>query len=178
MISRRFVHRTAILLALAMITAIAPVSRANKKPPLRPVNLNTATALESQLVPGIGSATADKILKMRKSYGPFKFTRHQGCRAEAHGKNAQIHHGRQEPGIKKPGQRSDHDCKIAAARCSEEPEAGSTCVELEQRKQWHMLRRPLSRLAPFYVANIQSFFTRSGGFPCVLRYATGLGRRW
>jgi comEA protein len=44
----------------------------NKKPPLRPVNLNTATALELQQVPGIGPATADKILKMRKSYGPFK----------------------------------------------------------------------------------------------------------
>ena len=72
MMSRRRVHRTAILLALAMITAIAPVSRANKKPPLRPVNLNTATALELQEVPGIGPSTADKILKMRKSYGAFK----------------------------------------------------------------------------------------------------------
>src|SRR5258708_14448670 len=45
---------------------------ATKKPPLRPVNLNTATALELQQVPGIGSSTADKILKMRKSYGAFR----------------------------------------------------------------------------------------------------------
>jgi len=36
------------------------------------VNLNTATALELQQVPGIGPSTADKILKMRKSYGAFK----------------------------------------------------------------------------------------------------------
>src|SRR5438552_591393 len=72
MMSRRRVHRSAILVALVMITAIAPVSRANKKPPLRPVNLNTATALELQEVPGIGPSTADKILKMRKSYGAFK----------------------------------------------------------------------------------------------------------
>src|SRR5260370_30201470 len=43
-----------------------------KKPPLQPVNLNTATVLELQQVPGIGPATADKILKMRKSYGAFK----------------------------------------------------------------------------------------------------------
>lgn len=43
-----------------------------KKPPLHPINLNTASALELQQVPGIGPATADKILQMRKSYGPFK----------------------------------------------------------------------------------------------------------
>src|SRR5262245_52007628 len=43
-----------------------------KKPPLKPVNINTANSAELQQVPGIGPATADKILKMRKSYGPFK----------------------------------------------------------------------------------------------------------
>lgn len=48
------------------------VSQANKKPSLQPVNLNTATALELQQVPGIGPSTADKILEMRRSYGQFK----------------------------------------------------------------------------------------------------------
>jgi competence protein ComEA len=43
-----------------------------KKPPLRPVNINTANAEELQQVPGIGPATAEKILQMRKSYGAFK----------------------------------------------------------------------------------------------------------
>src|SRR6266849_2755816 len=43
-----------------------------KKPPERPVNLNTATSEQLQQVPGIGSATAGKILQMRKTYGPFK----------------------------------------------------------------------------------------------------------
>ena len=38
----------------------------------QPVNLNTTTALELQQVPGIGPSTADKILKMRKSYGQVK----------------------------------------------------------------------------------------------------------
>src|SRR6266446_6159145 len=43
-----------------------------KKPPPEPVNLNTATSAELQQVPGIGPATAEKILRMRKSYGAFK----------------------------------------------------------------------------------------------------------
>lgn len=45
---------------------------AAKKPPLKPVNINTATSEELQQVPGIGPATAEKILQMRKSYGAFK----------------------------------------------------------------------------------------------------------
>jgi competence ComEA-like helix-hairpin-helix protein len=45
---------------------------AKKKPPLHPVNLNTASAAELQQVPGIGPATADKILQARKAYGKFK----------------------------------------------------------------------------------------------------------
>jgi competence protein ComEA len=43
-----------------------------KKPPAKPVNINTATSEELRQVPGIGPATAQKILQMRKSYGPFK----------------------------------------------------------------------------------------------------------
>lgn len=61
-----------VLVALAISAAGVPRLAANKKPPLTPVNLNTATALELQQVPGIRPSTADKILKMRKSYGPFK----------------------------------------------------------------------------------------------------------
>ena len=45
---------------------------AKKKPPLHPVNLNTATSAELQQVPGIGPSTAEKILQARKSYGSFK----------------------------------------------------------------------------------------------------------
>src|ERR1700722_17104487 len=45
---------------------------ATKKPPAHPIDINAASAAQLQEVPGIGPATADKILQMRKSYGAFK----------------------------------------------------------------------------------------------------------
>jgi competence protein ComEA len=56
---------------LVLFLAVTPCL-SKKKPPDKPVNLNTVTSEQLQQVPGIGPATADKILKMRKSYGPFK----------------------------------------------------------------------------------------------------------
>jgi comEA protein len=55
-----------------VLALVSTASAATKKPPLKPVNLNSATADELQEVPGIGPATAEKILQMRKSYGAFK----------------------------------------------------------------------------------------------------------
>jgi len=50
----------------------APAAAGKKKPPAQPININTANSEQLQQVPGIGPATAEKILQMRKSYGPFK----------------------------------------------------------------------------------------------------------
>ena len=58
--------------ALSSILGSPVLCSGKKKPPLHPINLNTATSAELQQVPGIGPSTAEKILKMRKSYGPFK----------------------------------------------------------------------------------------------------------
>jgi len=59
-------------LLLLTIVLMPGLLCAKKKPPAHPVNLNTASSEELQLVPGIGPSTADKILQMRKSYGAFK----------------------------------------------------------------------------------------------------------
>lgn len=62
-----------LIFAGALAICLVPAAHAvKKKPPLHPINLNAATAAELQQVPGIGPSTADKILKMRKAYGPFK----------------------------------------------------------------------------------------------------------
>ena len=62
-----------VLLCFSFLFFLSATVSANKnKPPVKPVNINTATSEELQQVPGIGPATAQKILQMRKSYGPFK----------------------------------------------------------------------------------------------------------
>lgn len=61
-----------LLLACVILLISAHTTLATKKPPLKPININTANSTELQEVPGIGPSTADKILQMRKSYGAFK----------------------------------------------------------------------------------------------------------
>jgi competence protein ComEA len=62
-----------VLLSLCSVLFLCAAANAGKKkPPAKPVNINTATSEELQQVPGIGPATAQKILQMRKSYGAFK----------------------------------------------------------------------------------------------------------
>lgn len=65
-------RRHFLLLCAAALLSAGFVSATTKKPPLKPVNINTATSEELQQVPGIGPSTAEKILLMRKSYGSFK----------------------------------------------------------------------------------------------------------
>jgi comEA protein len=70
--ARRFPIRLLSSFLFLGLSFSASVDAGKKKPPAKPVNINTATSEELQQVPGIGPATADKILQMRKSYGAFK----------------------------------------------------------------------------------------------------------
>jgi competence ComEA-like helix-hairpin-helix protein len=70
-----FSARRSPVLALApalLVLAYAATAGTTKKPPPVPVNINAANSEQLQTVPGIGPATAEKILQMRKSYGAFK----------------------------------------------------------------------------------------------------------
>jgi len=60
-------RRFSVLFCFLVLFFLAASLGATKKPPLHPINLNTASSTQLQEVPGIGPAMADKILKMRKS---------------------------------------------------------------------------------------------------------------
>ena len=50
-----------------MVGAAAP-----RRPPERPVNLNTATLTELLQLPRVGPRTAERIVAFRREHGPFQ----------------------------------------------------------------------------------------------------------
>jgi Helix-hairpin-helix motif len=126
-----------VILALMMIFLNALVSQANKKP----VNLNTATALELQQVSVIGPSTADKILKctgrMASSKAWTICARSKALRRSDR-KNAQVRNCRQIPCREGAGELRGYlvsaaiYCQVAAARFAKHHGAKSADAELKR----------------------------------------------
>jgi len=60
---------------IAVRVSAAPAGQApagKEKPPVAVVNINTATSVELQTLPGVGAATAARILEYRQKNGGFK----------------------------------------------------------------------------------------------------------
>jgi competence ComEA-like helix-hairpin-helix protein len=64
--------RRAVMLWAACLLATAIV--AQKKPPGKPIDINTASIEQLEQLPGVGPVTAKSIFDFRKKSGPFRRT--------------------------------------------------------------------------------------------------------
>ena len=66
----------ALVVAFALLTSSLAAQQAERQAPkaaaAAPVNLNTATAAQLEVLPGIGARTAERIVEYRQKNGGFK----------------------------------------------------------------------------------------------------------